>query len=324
MPTLDLITTPIHTGGSHRVLAPGGYEGWHFDASSDDGTLHLIAGLHEAYALDESYARAYARYRKRPTRVPPPLPKDFSAVTFALYQKDRQPVRFITRGTPPGEVNISSDGSRVRVGASHATRAGERGAIQLNLRGMNDGRTIAANFTFRPLIRAEVESEVIERLPGAGLHRWNPSDPMCDVDGEIAIFDGSGAPPFTIPFAGSGQHQHRYGTRPMAAASPDWLIGRALLEHRVVAFVCAGGHPATVLTALEGAPAETSRLEMPETSRIGGAARQHPDRIELADVVLEYPQVVGTSDYERVLLYAAKSTDQRGTALCRLIHPPLR
>lgn len=325
MPTLDLVTIPSFSGASHRVLAPGGYEGWHFDASSDDGALHLVAGLHEGYALDDSYARAYARYRKHPTRIAPPLPRDFSAVTFALYQKDRQPVNFFTRGTPSGEVNISADGSRVRIGASHATRAGERGVIQLNLRGTNDRRTIAVNLTFRPLIRTNIESEVIARLSGSGVHRWIPCDPMCDVDGEIAIFDGSGGAPLTIPFAGSGQHEHRYGTRPMGQASRAWLMGRAVLEQRVVTFVHANGHPAVALTAREGSPAEEIRAEMPSDGT--GAAsfvRKHPDRAELADVVLEYPQVVGSSEHELVLLYAAKSADQRGTALCRLIHPPLR
>ena len=47
MPTLPLLTEPKFPNGTHRVAAPGGYEGWHYTASSDNGELHVVAAMHD-------------------------------------------------------------------------------------------------------------------------------------------------------------------------------------------------------------------------------------------------------------------------------------
>jgi hypothetical protein len=57
MPTIPLISESAAPGASHQVIAPGGYEAWHFDASSDDGRLHLVAELHAAWADDARYLK---------------------------------------------------------------------------------------------------------------------------------------------------------------------------------------------------------------------------------------------------------------------------
>ena len=399
MPTLPLLTDPPNPNGSHRLLAPGGYEGWSFDASSDDGALHLVAGLHAADALDADYARAYARYRRRPTRVTPPAPGDFAAVTFALFEKGRQPVRFTARGTAAGEVLIAPTGDSVRIGGSHGIRSPDGRSVQLNLRGVDDGRTIAVNLTFRSL--GPVDREVALLGPAAtrpgvgddlgddprrasgdghtsgdgrephgdgrethggdqtggghgtrggdtrfargfGLHRWVIADPMCDVNGEIAIFDGTGGPPRTVPLAGSGFCDHAYGTRPLAGAAAVWFTGRAIFEDRVIAFRQVGdaaeGHLVTAIARAaavtasapvsdateSAATVETtfSRVPVDEALRAAARRRVHADRIDLGPLHLEYPQVLDAGEHERVVLYTASAAGQRGTALCRVLQPP--
>src|SRR5688572_31989867 len=102
MPTLPLMTPTPLADASRKITAPGGYESWRFDASSDDGKLHLVAGLHLGHQLDAGYLRRYLRYRRRPTRVAPPQPWEYCAVTFALLEKGRPALRFAAtvRATP--------------------------------------------------------------------------------------------------------------------------------------------------------------------------------------------------------------------------------
>src|SRR5690348_13141422 len=121
MPTLPLLTEPKVPNGSHRVAAPGGYEGWHYTASSDDGQLHVVAAMHESWALDPTYLKRYAWYRRMPTRVRPPVPTDYPAVTFALFGEGQTPVEFIVRAHSE-EVRATDDGRSIRIGGSHVDR----------------------------------------------------------------------------------------------------------------------------------------------------------------------------------------------------------
>src|SRR5205823_6332499 len=147
----------------------------------------------------------------------------------------RATIGFTTRRLHRDEVRTSDDGRGVRIGSSHAERASDD-SIHLSLRGAADrGRTIAAEFSFRPIVRVNREITLHES-PGGGLHRWVIVDALCDVQGEVSIFDGgAGAPPHVIPFAGRGRHDHRYGTRPPREAG-EWFGGRVLLSNRAIAF----------------------------------------------------------------------------------------
>jgi hypothetical protein len=149
------MTPTPHADASRKIIAPGGYECWRFDASSDDGKLHLVAGLHVGHALDPQYLRRYARYRRWPTRARPPVPSEYCAVTFALLEKSRPALRFVTAARATvDDFNAADDGSSVRLGASHMNRGGGDGVLRLHLRGTYHDRTIAVNLSFRPQIRA--------------------------------------------------------------------------------------------------------------------------------------------------------------------------
>jgi hypothetical protein len=317
MPTIPLLADPANPNGSHHMGAPGGYEAWHFDASSDDGKLHMVAALHEAWGLDPAYLRKYAWYRRFPTRIVPPNPLDFPAVTFVLCEEGRQTIRFNARtsggggGRSAGEVRVSDDGSRVRVGASHAERSPSDQSIHLHLRGTDRLRTIAVNLTFRPVLRAATCREITLRSgPGArGLHRWVIVDPLCEVEGEISIFEPSGgATPRTISFAGSGLHDHRYGTRPRVTT--DCFAGRVLLEEGAFAFeqIGRGGDAIIVSATAEGIDVHR-----------GARVEQHREDVRVGMIHLSRPRVLESDRYQTLLAYDARVVGESGVALCRTI-----
>src|SRR5688500_2921934 len=65
---------------SHRVRSPGGYEWWHVEACDASADLVVRIDLFDGDPFNPAYRRAYARYRRRPTRVAPPVPGDFPNV----------------------------------------------------------------------------------------------------------------------------------------------------------------------------------------------------------------------------------------------------
>jgi hypothetical protein len=308
MPTIPLLAEPVNPNGSHRVAAPGGYEGWHFDATSDDGRVHILAALHEAWAFDAAYLRRYAWYRTFPTRLRPPVPSDYPAVTFALCEAGRETIRFTARAhANADEVRIADDGRSVRVGGSHADRSFNE-SIRLHLRGMEGTRgaaatrTIASDLTFHPRIHANGELTLLDS-PTAGLHRWVIVDPLCDVEGEVSIFDATGGPPRIVSFAGLGFHDHRYGTRPPAAS----LHGRMLLDGRAIAFARMGDEDAHLMHVAEGA--------MPELSRV--SVSSDGAEMKIGPMHLSRPVVLESDRYETLRTYDAVVAGERGVALIR-------
>src|SRR5688572_7184639 len=164
MPTLPLMTPTPHADASRRISAPGGYEWWRFDASSDDGKLHLVAGLHVGHAFDPQYLRRYALYRRFPTKVRPPAPAEFCAATFALLEQGRPALRFIVpAAATTDDFTAADDGHSLRLGASHMSRGGD-GVVRLHLRGTYHDRTIAVNLSFRPQVAGNCEIDLAPRV----------------------------------------------------------------------------------------------------------------------------------------------------------------
>ncbi|MEA2710484.1 MAG: carotenoid 1,2-hydratase [Phycisphaerales bacterium] len=324
MPTLPMMTPTPHADASRKITAPGGYEWWRFDASSDDGKLHLVAGLHFGHAFDRRYLRRYAMYRRFPTRVRPPAPAEFCAVTFALLERGRPALR-LAMPIAKDEFSAADDGRTVRLGASHMNR-GPDGVLRLHLRGLDDDRTIAVNLSFRPQLNTSCDVDLASASAAdAGQHRWVVVDPLCDVDGEISVFAESGGPPRVTPFAGSGCHDHRFGTRPLGALGHRWLNGRAVFADRAILFHQVGDAAFVWQAGGKGAtPAATSgglKVIGSATSRWGIG---YPETIELpgaGDVRLMRPRVVGTSFASVIVAYDAAGDLETGRALVQVLKP---
>ena len=58
-------------------------------ATSDDGEVRLVATFYDGCPLDARYLDRYARYRRRPTRVRPPVPSEYPAVYVTLFERGR-------------------------------------------------------------------------------------------------------------------------------------------------------------------------------------------------------------------------------------------
>jgi hypothetical protein len=249
MPTLPLYTPAEVPDASHRVVAPGGYETWHFDAESASGGLLLVATLGQGSPCDASYLREYRRYRRRPTRRPPPLPADHAFADVAVYENDRFLASFTSR-LAPGEFDAGAQEPAVTAGAN-AFRREDDGSISLRLRGvpsatgngqLGGDACLSAQLAFRPL---RVPSDAFETSAAAAhassdLHRWVIAEPLCAVEGAVVVTAGAGGASRSgvreIDFRGRGYHDHTYGTGPPGAAARRWARGRVLFGNHGYAF----------------------------------------------------------------------------------------
>lgn len=308
MPTLPLLSDPTHPNASHRVLAPGGYESWNFHAVSDDGRLKLSAALHETRADDVKYLRRNWLYQKFPTRVAPPDPRAYSAVTFALFEAGHQPVRFVANAARD-EVRTRDDGNGVRIGGSHFERAAD-GSFQLHLRGASYQRTLSANFTFRPVI----ESTARVDLTDDARHRAMLISPLCDVEGEVSVFSPTGGSPRVASFAGSGAHDHTFGTRSPGGAGDTWWTGRALFDNAAFSFTQLDHHDATLVIARKDATGEVTV----EIRRVPVEHRAH--EICVGPLHLARPCVLDSGTFETVSSFDAIIAGEQGRALCTRVN----
>src|SRR5690348_6586763 len=84
MPTIPLYDTSAPPDGYHRVIAPSGSERWFIRASE----LRLNVEFCEGDLSDPAYLSAYQRFVARPTRVPPPLPRDYLLVSAGFFEQE--------------------------------------------------------------------------------------------------------------------------------------------------------------------------------------------------------------------------------------------
>ena len=253
MPTLPLYTPNPNVDASHRVLAPGGYEAWHFDAESDCGEVRLVATFGEGNPIAADYLRRYLRYRRSPTRHPPPLPSECPWFHFAVYEKNRPSGRVTTHG---GSAAFAASAVRGEVGAGgNEFVRSQDGTLALNLRGCSAPAVpsdrhsaslvrVSAELSFRPTPpHAPCDFTVLARHAGGDEHRWIVADPVCEVSGTVTVSgaegSGDGRNGRTIEFRGRGYHDHTYGTGPLLTAMRHGLRGRLISRDRVIAFYVA-------------------------------------------------------------------------------------
>ncbi len=121
MPTIPMFTPTPVPDAWHAVTAPGGYEWWYFDAE-DRPDLRVVAILFEGFVFHPGYLRAYARYRRRPTRggpadgrrlpvrLPRRLPRHLRSSPSSCTQFPAAGLR--RRGRPGGRRRSARTGSR--------------------------------------------------------------------------------------------------------------------------------------------------------------------------------------------------------------------
>ena len=296
MPTIPLFTQPAHADDPHDVRAPGGYEWWYLDAEDERHDRRVVAVVFDGFAFHPRYVRAFARYRRSPTRVAPPQPGMYPCAWLALYE----------RGVLRRQVLTLRPGAGV-------TRRGD--GIEMSVS--------AAQLSARLVLARRREHAPVELPLRGAAHRWIVAAPLCNAEGSIRC-EGQ-----DVSFAGRGYGEHQYGTRPFALDVARWFRGRVLFDDAVYAFQlvrASGGatdeahlieETASGLTVI---PVKRASCEWSRTPRASVAC---PERVTLDDAVqLHNPRVLNASAFHARIVYDAVCRGARcGEALCDAVHP---
>ncbi len=331
MPTLPLYAQTLTAGEPeswHRVNAPGGYESWSFVAGNADRDLWAVASLSWGSTFLPSYLLRYEQYRRSPTRATPPVPKDHCCASFALYQAGQQVARFDIP-VNGDEFSVSSGQAAVSVGANRLTLDSE-GRLHLNLRGIPwretwhgpavlRDRTVAAKLVFEPLVSAPLRE--LELLNGEiPIHRWAISRPVCNVEGEISIFEGASTTPVVTSFEGRGCHDHAWGVRPLAWDFDSGFSGHVLDNGRTFWFENLLKRKSKISVGrIVGIDANGARVVEVQPSISAG--KRYPSEIRFGDLLtLDQPRVLMASLFDVRLTYTAHWADRTAPALCQVVN----
>jgi hypothetical protein len=321
---LPLYTTGGAPDASHHVVAPGGYEQWSFEAEDAASDTRLVAAFAVGFPFHPGYLRAYARYRRRPTRVPPPAPSDYACLSIAVYRHGRTAHRF-TAHYPATSVHTATDRLDVRIGPSHC-RAGDDGRIHVLLRGPPNAPALSAELELTPSLPQAPIERFLSRRVGGDAHAWVVANPLCSVTGTIRA-GGDGT---TIAFRGRGYHDHHYGTAPVCLGLDRWARGTALFSDRAYTFQlarprgAAGMDDAHLLCAdANGVRDATDSPLRADWSRRAGLLLSYPSELSFGNELrLTSPSVLDASPFSlRIQYTAAAGTAETTKAFCEVAYP---
>lgn len=337
---------PLHTphpdGGIdawHQVAAPGGYEWWYFDAEDPAQDIQIVAIFLEGFVFHPGYIRAFNRYLARPTRRPPPLPREYPCVYFAVYEKGRLAAQFMS-SYPAGALCALTSSPQARLGTCSFDR-GDDGSFQLELAGRPWhltflGPRLLANaqlrgqFTFRPLLNhAPVERTFLSRQAAGAEHRWVIASPLCAVEGRIELPAGDDPSAMrAITFTGRGYHDHNFGTGPLGPGIRRWMWGRLLLDDSVATFHLAVPRrrdlpeEAHLLVAdAAGLSEEAGVTAAADWSMRSSLLLRYPRMLQVGGLTLRRPRLVDSSPFYLRLNYEAEFRGRSGTAFCEVAYP---
>jgi carotenoid 1,2-hydratase len=321
MPDLLLLDTDVVVADAwHRVVAPGGYEWWYFDAQDREGSVFVVATFHAGPAFHPEYLRRFALYQRKPTRHAPPLPMEYCAFHLGVYENGRRCGGF-TAQYPESEFVASTSGCEVAIGPNKVTP--EAGGLRVHVEGPAD---LSAQLTFQPrLAHPPAEQIYLSRHPSYSDHHfWVIANPLCQVDGQITLPSGR-----TIELSGLGYHDHAYGTGPLAMGLRRWIFGRVLQENGAIAF--------QITTPRELDGVEQAHLFMADSAAAGtvatppitwGADRftrwglSYPSGMDMGrTLILREPRVLDSSAFGVRLEYNAFVDGEAATAFCRIVYP---
>lgn len=217
MPVIPLYETPVHPHAWHRVTAPGGYESWSFVAEDTRG-LRIEISLFDGDPFNPAYRAAYTRYRRRPTRVAPPVPRDFPALRASLGEgkallwqaAPALPAGAFAASVSPSEIRVGpcvarlNDGFDVGFDDTVTDGAAVIGAWRVRL------ESLAADLIFEPADAAPLAVVKLDSTDTAIQH-FRISGPL-----RYAVrgtFKRPGAQK-SVAFEGEGNIVHLFGTGP--------------------------------------------------------------------------------------------------------------
>lgn len=198
MPTIPLYDSPSNPDAWHRIRAPGGYEWWRLSALSPNEAVGVWVDLYDGDPRSAAYLAAYDRYRRRPTRVPPPVPRDYPRVRAGFRDETGQESG-VDATYPPGSLVASEDGLEIRIDTTVLRFDGDAVRVTLD----------AGELTFTPILRQPPD---VREIPGdieSVVHVRTIRSPAYDVTG---VLGGK-------PFNGRGTYTHYFGTGPIGGTN---------------------------------------------------------------------------------------------------------
>lgn len=204
MAILPMQLHPGYANAWQGVFAPGGYEWWRFDARESANDRRIIVTFFDGDPFDPAYQRAYARYRRNPTRVTPPFPRDCRGVRVAIHRGGHIEHQTTVR-SPTTTWIATDDPTRITLGPG-CMEIQPSGAINLRL---DPADTLpAVHLTFHPPhpFPAPSPAEIAR-------HQWIASPHRYVITGNI----GEHA------FDGTGVWEHVWGMLPLGHELRRWM-----------------------------------------------------------------------------------------------------
>jgi carotenoid 1,2-hydratase len=303
MPTLPLLQTPSNPDAWHQVRAPGGYEGWYFDAHDFSTGLRLTGSIGAGCRFEGLYKSSYQRYQKHPTKNPPPIPEDFPILEFAILKQDQ--LAAAARSQDASPLIASTDRLAIQLPSNQLTSDGDSFRLQLKT------DNAAAQLLFTP-VHSPAQRFSITPKALAEKHHWN-AVPFCQVTGTISQ---AGA---QTPFNGMGCLEHRLGTLPVPLALRRGIVGRVLSSDRALIF-----HAFETQGTPPRQQAELIELSTTSAKTLATAASIHWPRLSNAPRTLAFDQHLSITHPR--LLQAARSImyevfpNGASTAICTKLH----
>lgn len=310
MPTLPLVThpAPANVDAPRGVIAPGGYEWWYFEAHDPVADVRVTAIMFDGNPFHPGYLRRYAWYRRFPTRVAPPLPREFPGVFLRVYEKGLV-VQCAMRQYELGACRANETG--VTVGEDGFTRAAD-GAMRLTIHK-------AIDLTFRPKEATDLtSSEPRLHTMAAGFsvrepHGWVVSNPLCIASGDVTVRDRP------VRFDGFGYQDHNFGAEPVHLAAKRWFWSCAWIGDRA--------HVAVEAVPVRGRSRGVHLLgvDVPGSAAWYGRTSlriPYPTVIDFGDALrLDEPRVVESLPIMAQLCYRARVGGVITTAVAHVVEP---
>ena len=294
---------PADVDAPRRIIAPGGYQWWYFEAHDPVADLRVTAILFDGNVFHPRYLRRYAWYRRFPTNRLPPVPSEFPGAFVRVYDKGVRVVDLM-REYEPGACHATETG--VTIGDDGFTRADD-GSLRLTIRD-------ALDLTFQPKQQTPPRPHTL----GDGVsvrepHGWIVSNPSCAISGDVIVRDT----PTRID--GFGYQDHNFGAEPVHLAAKRWFWSCVWLDERsyVVAEVVPTRGPSRGVQLLDADTPGSAVWEGRSKLRI-----PYPTMIDFGNALrLDEPRVVEALPVMVQLRYRAQLGGVTTTALAHVVEP---
>jgi carotenoid 1,2-hydratase len=154
------------------------------------------------------------------------------------------------------------------------------------------------------------------------------ANPLCDVAGEVELYDLDKKQGTKFSLNGKGYHDHNYGTGPIGPGLRRWMWGRVLMADHAAMFHFAqprDSHEPDDLHMLEvdsfGLREVAADRFNADWSLRSNTSLRYPAWVEAGPLQLVKPRVIDASPFYLRLAYEASVRGVNGQAFCEVAYP---